>query len=274
MKVQVLVENTALNPEFGSEHGLSLYIETRKHRLLFDVGQTGLFLENAKKMHVNIASVDTLVISHGHYDHGGGIATFFAQNERAQVYVNEHAFEPYFSIHEGDQIDSIGLDPAVTANARVQKAARELKLDDELTLFSGVSRGPFWPPANRTLLKSVPDGYAPDDFLHEQNLIITEDGEDVLFTGCAHNGIVHIMKAACALRGRAPRAVIGGFHLCLKEDFSDEDAQFALQVADELSKYDTTYFTGHCTGEGGVRLLKEKLPGRLNRLSAGMVFNL
>lgn len=272
MNVRVLVEDTSSSIEYPSEHGLSLYVETQKHRLLFDFGQSGLFLENAGKMGVDVGGVDIAILSHGHYDHGGGIAAFFERNTRADVLVQDHAFEPHFSIRVGGQVADIGLDPALEQNPRVRKMRGTQALDDELTVFSGVQGEALWPPANRTLLMAV-NGRTPDDFRHEQNLIVTEDGEDVLFTGCAHNGIVNIIRTACALRGRPPRAVVGGFHLVLKEGPDGGDAAFAAQVAEELGVYGTDYYTGHCTGEGGTHLLRTMIGPRIHRLSTGLTFN-
>ena len=134
MNVRVLVEDTSSSTEYRSEHGLSLYIETRKHRLL----------------------------SHGHYDHGGGIAAFLERNKSAVVLVQDHAFEPHFSIRAGGEIANIGLDPALEQNPRVRKMRGAQALDDELTVFSGVQGGILWPPANRTLLMEAPGGHAPD----------------------------------------------------------------------------------------------------------------
>jgi 7,8-dihydropterin-6-yl-methyl-4-(beta-D-ribofuranosyl)aminobenzene 5'-phosphate synthase len=273
MNVRVLVEDTSSSAEFQSEHGLSLYIETRQHRLLFDFGQSALFLENAEKMGVDVGGVDMAILSHGHYDHGGGIAAFFQHNRSAEVLVQEHAFEPHFSIRAGGQLADIGLDQALEHNPRVRKMRGAQALDAELTVFSGVQGGILWPTANRTLLKASTGDHVPDDFYHEQNLIITEDGEDVLFTGCAHNGIVNILEAACALRGRPPRAVVGGFHLVLKEGPDGGDAAFAAQVAEALGAYGADYYTGHCTGEGGVQLLRTMIGPRVHRLSTGLVFN-
>lgn len=272
MNIRVLVENTAISPPFGAEHGLSLFIEMRNHRILFDLGQGRLFLENAQKMNADIGAVDLAVISHGHYDHGGGLEAFLARNDRADVYVSEHAFESHYSLGAQDEckIVEIGLKPELESHRRIQKVGSFLKLTDEILLFSDVRQSRYPPLANRTLLTGTPDGYAPDTFGHEQNMIITQGDEDILFTGCAHRGIINIIEASRALRGKTPRHVIGGFHLCLAEGAPDENACMAIQVADALQEYDSIYYTGHCTGDGGVRLLMDKLGNRVHRLSTGM----
>ena len=77
MIIKTLVENTSISKDFGNEHGLILYIETNALKILFDVGASELFLENAKKLDVNISDIDYLIISHGHYYHGGGLRMFF-----------------------------------------------------------------------------------------------------------------------------------------------------------------------------------------------------
>lgn len=273
MNVKVLVEDTSLSPAYRCEHGLSLYVETQNHKVLFDMGQGNLFLENAERMGVDIGAVDIAVLSHGHYDHGGGIEAFLKHNMRASVYVHADAFQSHCAKRENGRIDDIGLDPAIAWNPRVQVPRHILQIDDELSIFSGVIPHRLFPPANRALLMKMSD-YEPDDFTHEQNLIVTEGGEDVLFTGCAHNGIVNIIEAARALQGRIPRAVVGGFHLCLKKSASDGDTAFAVQVADALSAYDAVYFTGHCTGEEGCRLLGQRLGHRVFRLSTGLEFKI
>ena len=76
MKVQVLLENTSLSEALKAEHGLSLYIETGKHKILFDMGQTDAFADNAEKMGIDLSQVDFAILSHGHYDHGGGLKYF------------------------------------------------------------------------------------------------------------------------------------------------------------------------------------------------------
>ncbi|MFS8541429.1 MAG: MBL fold metallo-hydrolase [Tissierellales bacterium] len=85
MIIKTLVENTALSKNFASEHGLSLYIEANSRKILFDIGASGLFLENAKKLNLDISEVDYLIISHGHFDHGGG-QEFFCVKTRKPRY--------------------------------------------------------------------------------------------------------------------------------------------------------------------------------------------
>ena len=97
MKIISLVENTSVNEEIKAEHGLSLYIEAKKHKILFDMGQTTLFLENAGKLGIDLSQVDVAILSHGHYDHGGGLEKFLEINKKAYVYVNQYAFDAYYN---------------------------------------------------------------------------------------------------------------------------------------------------------------------------------
>lgn len=110
MIIKTLVENTSISEKLGGEHGLSLYIETKKHKLLFDTGASALFAENARKMKVDLSEVDLAVISHGHYDHGGGLKAFVNINSKAKIYLNQKSFEKYYSNRSNGEKVYIGLD--------------------------------------------------------------------------------------------------------------------------------------------------------------------
>ena len=95
MKLITLLENTAAEPGLKEAHGLSLYLETPRHKLLFDMGPNGDFLENAGTLGVDLGAVDLAILSHGHYDHGGGLKKFLEVNDHAPVYLSNLAFGRY-----------------------------------------------------------------------------------------------------------------------------------------------------------------------------------
>ena len=111
MKLITLMENTTTRDDLVCEHGLSLYIEAGDLRILFGAGQSAAFADNAEKLGVDLSAVDLCILSHGHYDHGGGIARFLEVNDHAPVYVSRHAFGDFYNA-EGKYI---GLDSALPA---------------------------------------------------------------------------------------------------------------------------------------------------------------
>ena len=82
MRIIALIENLAYKQDLIAEHGLSIYIETEDRKIIFDTGQSGLFLQNSEKLGVNIENIDSLVLSHGHYDHTGGLVPFSKKTAR------------------------------------------------------------------------------------------------------------------------------------------------------------------------------------------------
>ena len=123
MMIKTLVENTAQSKNFGTEHGLSLYIETNNRKILFDVGASELFLDNAKKLNVDICDVDYLIISHGHYDHGGGLEAFLRENTKAEVFLNRLAFGGFYAVRSNDELEYIGLDAGLKENSQIVPTA-------------------------------------------------------------------------------------------------------------------------------------------------------
>ena len=89
MKLTAFSENTSVSESLEREHGLSVYIETADHHILFDTGAGCIFKSNAEKLGVDLSKVDLLVISHGHYDHGGGLRTFLEVNSHAKIFLHK-----------------------------------------------------------------------------------------------------------------------------------------------------------------------------------------
>ena len=253
MRITALVENTVGRDCVGCEHGLSLYIETVGRTVLFDMGQSDLFLHNAHALGLDLAAVDVAVLSHGHYDHGGGLATFLKENTKAPVYISRYAFEPHYNGTE----KYIGLDTALQKHPRLIFTDGVYPLGDGLTLFHTNERTQSFELGSFGL-NTVKDGvFVPDDFRHEQYLLIEEEGKRVLVSGCSHRGILNVAAWF------HPDVLVGGFHFS-KLPLDDTLAAHAAY----LDSFDTVYYTGHCTGEEQYRFMKTRMK-HLHYLAAG-----
>lgn len=269
MIIKVLSENTAVSNEFESEHGLSLYIETENHKILFDTGASVLFSKNAKKMGVHLTTVDLVVISHGHYDHGGGLKTFLGINRQAKIYLHKKAFGKHYSNRPGGIKAYIGLDESLLPNDRFVFCDENCTIDEELEIFSGVSAKKLVPSGNKDLFIKTDESYVYDDFTHEQNLIINENGKKLLIAGCAHNGIVNIIDKFKAEKGCLPDYVIGGFHLHNRSTKQSEASLIVEELGKILLKTNAQFYTCHCTGIESYNHLKTLMGENINYISAG-----
>jgi 7,8-dihydropterin-6-yl-methyl-4-(beta-D-ribofuranosyl)aminobenzene 5'-phosphate synthase len=269
MIIKTLVENTAISEKYDCEHGLSLHIETKRHKILFDLGATGLFAKNAKKMGVDISEVDLVVISHGHYDHGGGLKLFLSANYKAKIYLSHKAFGQHYSVRPGVEKAYIGLDQNLVGDERFIYTGEHLVIDDELELFASVKSTRLNPSGNKGLLRREGNSYVQDDFGHEQNLIIRENNVELLLTGCAHQGIINIIDYFAEPGRNYPTHIIGGFHLYNYTKCKCENPELVRQIGNCLKTTNSIYYTCHCTGKETYESLKEIIGDRIHYLSTG-----
>ena len=197
MKIVTLLENTSRRSGLAAARGLSLYLETARRKVLFDMGPDASFLENARALGVDISAVDAAVLSHGHSDHGGGLAAFCKANQQAKIYLRREALGAYYAVLPGQEPGYVGLPPEAgdLAERFAYTGALE-RLDQGLTLFSGVEDQPSLRAAAPKLQEKTMEGFRPDGFAHEQHLLAEENGKAVLLAGCGHLGIVNILRAA------------------------------------------------------------------------------
>ncbi len=259
MRISVLAENTACRNDLTAEHGLSLYIETEGTRILFDAGQSGAFADNAEKMGIDLRCVDFAVLSHGHYDHGGGLMRFLEINKTAPVYIHPDAFLPHYNGSE----KYIGLNPQLRKSSRILFTGESCSIGERISLHT-CSGFPLVQPIESYGLNVLEnDVLRPDDFRHEQYLKICEDGKTYLFSGCSHKGILNIESWF------SPDVLIGGFHF-KKIVPEGAGAEFLADAAVRLLDTSTQYYTGHCTGAGPYAFLHARMGDRLNALSTGL----
>lgn len=253
MYVTVLVENTSFTEGLRAEHGLSLYIEANDKKILFDMGQTELFADNAEKLGIHLADVDVAVLSHGHYDHGGGLSKFLEINKKAPVYLSRYAFGAHF--HGPERY--IGLDAALAQNDRLIYTDDTASIGSGLSLYSCNTCQKSFELGSFGLTLKRGGKFFPDDFRHEQYLLVEENHKRVLFSGCSHKGILDIEEWF------RPDVLVGGFH------FSKLPTDGTLAgYAKYLGRFPTAYYTCHCTGTAQFEFMKSYI-GNLHYLSTG-----
>ena len=251
MKITALVENQT-NSGVKAVHGLSLYIETPKHKLLFDVGPDDTLFENSEALGIDLLSVDTVIISHGHRDHGGALEQFLKLNHSAKVYVQRKAFDNHYSkssFLKGKV--SVGLVPNLQRHPQVVLLDGDHTIDDELMLFTTPNIEKCKSTANRTLYSDS----GRDDFSHEQNLMIFGE-KNVLILGCGHAGVVNIMEKAMAYE---PQICVGGYHLWNPSTKKTVSEKLLGEISRELAEFKVSFYTCHCTGQEAYRYLAERL---------------
>lgn len=271
-RLTVLVENTAGGQGLLAEHGLAFWIETGSRRILFDTGQSGIIRRNADVLGIDPASADAIVLSHGHYDHTGGLDVALRDVRRARVFAHPDAFSGKYARSPDGSVRDIGL-PA-RCREMMEKTA-DLILTEAPTEVCGglwvtgpVPRSHDFENTGAGFFRD-PDCRRPDDLTDDQAAYCDTCAGAVVILGCAHAGIVNTLSYIQALLpGRPIRAVIGGTHLAAAgNDRMD-------RTIAELRRFGVErLFPVHCTGFGAAARLAETLPGRVRACPTGTVLD-
>ncbi|MBR1675394.1 MAG: MBL fold metallo-hydrolase [Eubacterium sp.] len=272
MRIINLIENTEGIAGCVNAHGLSFYVETEKHKLLLDLGPSEETIQNAETLGIDLSAVDTVILSHGHYDHSGGIIPFTKINDKALIYMQKSAIEDYFADDGKDapqRFRYIGIDKSIAALPQVRFLDGDTVIDDELEAFVIHNRSHELPFTNKRLLVRSGEEYKRDDFGHEHFLVIRENGKTVLMSGCAHNGILSILDAYKEKYGNVPDLVVSGFHLMKKSDYRDSEIEEIKAIANELKDYPTKFVTCHCTGTAAYDVMKNIMGDSLEYVHSG-----
>jgi len=271
IRITTLVENTALGAGLLAEHGLSFWIEYGDKRILFDTGQSDILIPNAKVLGVNLAETDAIVLSHGHYDHTGGLAAVLDIAAKAKIYLHPAAVEPKFS-KKAFGAKLIGMPDS----ARKAIGDREVIWTEMPTqIFPGVTVTGQVPRIND--FEDVGGAFfldencqKADELLDDQTLFIETSKGLVIVFGCAHAGVVNILHRITDLSEKKQfYAVLGGMHLLRASNERIERTKLVFNEYD-LQKIGPA----HCTGSKPMEKFKTAFPNQYFTCSAGIQIDL
>lgn len=264
MQLTVLIDNHGDNEKFETEHGLSFYIDTGYSKILFDTGQSGAFIHNALKTGVDISGIDYLVISHGHFDHTGGIENFLQYNQQAKILIRPEALLPKY---HGNRY--IGVFTSLKIPEKRMIKIKDNYSIDPATEISG--NIPISYPEDThyyDFLTKIQEEILPDTFRDEVFLTLRTNGRVTIITGCSHNGIINIIETAKQHFTEPIYCIFGGFHL------KDSNELTVKRTADFLNTAKIErVVTGHCTGMENYLVLKHYCNAKVSYSFTGNIYN-
>lgn len=259
VKITILVDNN-LNPDnpfLKAEHGFSAYVEYEKLKILCDTGASDLFLRNAGVLEKSIEDINFSVISHGHYDHSGGLAYLLDSNLK-NIYLSDKIFGRQFYSLRHEHKRNIGTDSALLPEypERFKILHDSVWLSHDIALVKNKSDQFLKPIGNQYLTVSDNNGERNDDFCHEQALVIIDNNQLIILSPCSHNGAANIITSCQQFTGvHAIKAFIGGLHFIDHPDTQEEVTQFIRDI--NLVAPEAQIYTGHCTGDIAKKLLSD-----------------
>lgn len=272
MKIVTLMENDTIDERLKVAHGLSMYIEHNDHKILFDVGPNNNFEKNAEVLGIDLTQVDMVIISHGHFDHGKGLKRFLLLNDKAKIYVSRDVFSRQYK-KLGPLYIPIGLKKPKDLS-RFVFIKKSMNLTDDMKIYSGIKNVEQIIGDSSLLTKSNND-YVQDPFDHEIYLMIKNEANNVLFSGCSHKGIENIVDQIEKKEGASISHILGGFHMTHYDPEDLIQTTYLESLGQKLYKKDTqTYYSCHCTGDDAYTALKPQMKEKLERIKTGSVINL
>lgn len=273
VRITVVVENTAQGAGMLAEHGLAYWIEWDGQRMLFDTGQGSVLVGNAYRLGIPLHNADSIVLSHGHYDHTGGLAEVLHNGRAVSLYVHPAAFDAKYARNRDGTAREIGVPVAVQEALHrhaphVIKTESPTKVSRGLTVTGQVPRstdfedtgGPFFLDAACS---------KPDPLIDDQSLFFETHEGIVVLLGCEHSGVINTLRYIGQLSGNKPiRAVIGGMHLV-----NASPARIARTIEEFRHLEVRLLAPCHCTGMAATVALWSAFPGECSMCHVGTTFD-
>jgi len=266
----ILVDDHQGRDGLLAEHGLSFWIETGGKHVLFDTGQESALEPNSLALGIDLAETDDIVLSHGHYDHTGGLAFALSRAPKAEVFCHPEVTKLRYAIRDGtpkqvqmprDSVEALGR----VHDRRLHRVQQPAFISGEIGVTGPIPRESNFEDAGGPFFFD-PEGKHPDQIDDDLALWIRRDDGIIVCVGCAHAGLVNTLNFIGKLNtGLKIRAVVGGFHLLQAGRDRLARTMSALRPLDlEL------VVPCHCTGESAIGVLGEAFPDRVLQGAVGM----
>lgn len=249
LKVHILTDNQVRRRGLLAEHGLSLWIEKDDRRILFDTGQSAVFQHNAQVMGIDLKGADYIVLSHGHYDHGGGLLFFPETKQKPAVYAHPDIFLKKFAVTDRHEpVREVGIPLAVSSlgwlKERMVYTRQPLAIEKGVLISGEIPSSSDFEKASEGFCLKKDGRMLPDQMLDEQMLVIEDEGELAIFLGCSHPGIINCLLYAQKLfPQRRIKLLVAGMHLT-----NVTSASLHLCIQHLLAMPIRTVVPLHCTG--------------------------
>lgn len=252
---------------YWAEHGLSFYIESGGMKVLYDTGQSGdVLLHNALLAGVSLNSLDHIVLSHGHYDHSGGLLKVLKMNEGVSLIAHPAAFQKKYARREGGLKDiSLPFSPdELQEHCKLQIGSGSVDLGGGISTTGEIPRITPYEAPQPDLLVEKDGRLIADVVTDDQSLMVSAEGEPVLLCGCCHSGIVNTIECVKRKTGMYPAAIAGGLHMEKAGEYRLLSTTEALR-ASGVKKV----LAGHCSGDE-ILLRLSRAGISAGRLAAGI----
>lgn len=271
VKVAILNDNMAGPPAFKAEHGLSVLVEVEGRSFLWDCGATDITVRNARAMGIDLGAIEGIGLSHGHLDHCGGLMAVLEASGPKKIFVHPDAFTPRYAIF-GQLKRFIGIPfsrPAIEgASLGLELSKEAVEVMPGVKLTGEIPRVTDFEGLEPNLYCLMDGDMVPDPFLDDQALVVDTPEGAVVLTGCAHSGVINILKHVLESHEKI-RAVVGGTHLGLGDQ---KRLQPTIEFLDEVAPGKMIF--SHCTGPKAASTMMERFKDRFIPSQTGLIISL
>lgn len=272
VKIAVLCDNVVGIPPFRAEHGLAVWLQVDGHSFLWDCGQSDVAVFNAGVLGIDLRAIEGIGLSHGHLDHAGGLLPMLYASGPKPIYTHPSAWAPRYLVAGAAKVFAgipLRMEACRTLCSSIETSRGPIEVMPGVWLTGEIPRVTDFEGPEPALFIEKDGELVPDPFDDDQALIVKKPDGCVVLTGCAHSGLVNILKHVAEAYGPV-KAVCGGTHLGMGAPVSRIEA--TMDYLDEVMP--DKIIINHCTGSVVISRMLDRYPGRFIGGQAGLMMEL